>query len=238
MSKSFASLGLLVLAGLLASSATSSPLPAPLPKKDQFTTEFFLDDCTFSSIGNNRYFPLQPGAFLILEGLDHDELERVVITVLDDVKTINGIDCRVVEEVETVDGEIVEISRNFFAQCDETSDVFYFGEEVDIYEDGVIVSHDGAWEAFKDGAKPGIIMPGRILLGSRYHQEIAPGVAEDRAEHIEFPERIRTPAGTFDFCLKVEESTPLEPGHASLKVYAPGIGLVRDGSIKLVAYGS
>jgi hypothetical protein len=240
MSKSFVSFGLPALAGLaglLVSSATSSPLPAPRVKQEQFTKEFFLDDCTFSSIGSNRFFPLQPGAFLILEGFDHDELERVVITVLDDIKTIQGIDCRVVEEIETVDGELVEISRNFLAQCNETGDVFYFGEEVDIYEDGVIVGHDGAWEAFSNGAMPGILMPGRILHGSRYFQEIAPGVAEDRAEHVDFPERVRTPAGTFTGCLVIEESTPLEPGHVGTKAYAPGIGLVRDGDLKLVAFG-
>ena len=35
-----------------------------------------------------------------------------------------------------------------------------------------------------DGAKPGIVMPGSFLLGSRYYQEIAPDVAMDRAENI------------------------------------------------------
>jgi hypothetical protein len=237
MSKSLVALGLLAAAGLLAASATPSPAAAPLVKQEVFTSEFFLGDCTFSTIGDNRYFPLRPGAFLIIEGIDDDELERVVITTLDDVVNVGGIDCRVIEELETADGEVVEISRNFFAQCNETGDVFYFGETVDIYEDGVIVGHDGSWEAFKDGATPGIIMPGRILHGSRYYQEVAPGVAEDRAEVVEFPERVRTPAGSFTGCVKMEESTPLEPGHFSYKTYAPGVGLVRDGKLKLVAYG-
>jgi len=39
-----------------------------------------------------------------------------------------------VEEREEVDGELKEISRNFFAICREHGDVFYFGEEVDIRE--------------------------------------------------------------------------------------------------------
>ena len=52
-----------------------------------------------------------------------------------------------VEERETEDGELVEVSRNFFAICEETNSVFYFGEEVDDDEDGEIVGHEGAWLA-------------------------------------------------------------------------------------------
>ena len=32
-------------------------------------------------------------------------------------------------------------------------------------------------------------------------------------------------------------STPLEPGEKEYKCYAPGVGLVQDGSLKLVKYG-
>lgn len=237
MSKHSIPFCLLAGAAALAPFVARSPAaPAPVKQK-VFTSEFFLADCTFSTTGDNRFFPLQPGAFLILEGVDHDELERVEITVLDEVIDIGGIDCRVVEEYETVDGEVAEISRNYFAVCNETGDVFYFGEWVDNYEDGVIVDHDGSWEAFTDGAMPGIIMPGRILHGARYYQEVAPGVAEDRAEIYEYPEKVRTPAGDFHGCLKTEESTPLEPGNVSYKTYAPGVGLIRDGKLKLIAYG-
>jgi hypothetical protein len=46
-----------------------------------------------------------------------------------------------------------------------------------------------------------------------------------------------TPAGTFRKCLKIEESTPLEPGKMEYKYYASRVGLVRDGELKLSAYG-
>jgi hypothetical protein len=35
----------------------------------------------------------------------------------------------------------------------------------------------------------------------------------------------------------VEETTPLEPGVKEYKYYAAGVGLVQDGSLKLVKYG-
>jgi hypothetical protein len=114
--------------------------------------------------------------------------------------------------------------------------VVYFGEDVDIYaKDGVtIISHEGAWRAGVDGARAGMVMPGTFLLGSRYFQEIAPGVAMDRACHAKMNLTIITSAGTFSGCVKVQETSPLEPGAVSIKVYCPGIGLVKDSSARLV----
>jgi hypothetical protein len=143
---------------------------------------------------------------------------------------------RVIEERELVDGELAEVSRNFFARCRETNDVFYFGEDVDIYEDGEIVSHEGAWRAGEDDAQPGIIMPGTFLLGSRYFQEIAPDVALDRADHTEMDVEIEVPAGTFERCVQVIETTPLEPDDESEKIYCPGVGLVFDDDAELVEH--
>ena len=77
-------------------------------------------------------------------------------------------------ERETADGELVEISRNYFAICRPSNSVFYFGEDVNIYENGEVVSHEGAWLAGVNGAREGMIMPGTVLIGARYFQEIAP----------------------------------------------------------------
>ena len=203
----------------------------------EFTTEFFTDDCTFATTGRNPYWiPLVPGYELVFEGEEDSEVIDLVITVLDETMVVDGVETRVIQEHESADGEVVEISRNFFAFCTETGSVFYFGEEVDIYEDGEIVSHDGAWLAGVDGAEAGIVMPGTVLLGSRYYQEIAPGVAHDRAEHIAMDLTVETEAGTFEDCLEVWETTPLVPGELSLKIYAPGIGLVVDDVVELVEY--
>jgi hypothetical protein len=70
----------------------------------------------------------------------------------------------------------------------------------------------------------------------KYYQEIAPGVAEDRAEVLSLSETADTPAGRFDHVLKTEESTPLEPGVKEFKLYAPGIGLLQDKELKLARY--
>jgi hypothetical protein len=208
----------------------------------EFTADFRPEDCTFETVGENAYFILRPGYQLVLEGEVDGEMVRVEITVLDETQDIvlqemGEVETRIVEEREYGDGEILEISRNFFAICNETSDVYYFGEEVDIYEDGEVVSHEGAWRAGEDGAKAGLMMPRTFLFGSRYFQEQVPGVAMDRAENVEMGLSVTTKAGTFSDCVKVEETTPLDPDELGYKVYCPGVGVIQDGEIELVEYG-
>ncbi len=204
-------------------------------KKDDasWTTEFKVEKSELSATGRNPHFILEPGYQLVFEG----GKERLVITVLDETKTVDAVETRVVEERETKDGKLVEVSRNYFAISRRTKDVFYFGEDVDIYKNEKVVGHSGAWLAGVNGAKFGLMMPGEIRLRARYYQEIAPKAAMDRAEIVSLSETVKTPAGEFRNCLKVEETTPLEPGVREYKYYAAGVGLVQDGSLKLVKYG-
>ncbi len=212
----------------------------------EWTTDFDIERCSFSATGRqNPYFSLQPGDKLVLEGEEDGEEIEVEISVRSQTRQIlfqtpegetMSVTARVVREREWVDDEIVEISFNWYARCTQTNDIFYFGEAVDIYEDGEVVSHDGSWEAGVDGAEPGIIMPARFLLGSRYYQERAPEVALDRAKHAGMDIEFEAGGEVFEDCVAVDETTPLEPGHVSHKAYCPGVGLVMDGPIVLVEY--
>ncbi len=199
---------------------------------------FNLENCDFSSNGANSYFILEPGYQLILEGEEDGAKIQLKITVLNEMKIVNGTEASVVEEIETEDGEIVEISRNWFVVCRPSNDIFYLGEEVDIYEDGKIVDHEGAWEAGVNDARLGLIMPGKVEIGFKYYQEVAPGVAEDRAEIIGFDRTVETTAGQFEKVLETEETNALKPDEKESKFYAPGIGLVQEEILKLVKYGN
>jgi hypothetical protein len=108
---------------------------------------------------------------------------------------------------------------------------------VDIFNEDGTTSHEGSWRAGVDGATPGIMMPGTFLLGSRCFQEQALDVAMDQAEHVEMGLEMNTPAGSFDECVRVLETTPLERGESE-KVYCPGVGLVVDDVVQLVEAGS
>ena len=199
---------------------------------ESYTYDFEIAKDEFVSRGRNPYFILEPGFQIVLA----DDDERLVITVLDETATIDGVETRIVEERESKNNELVEVSRNYFAMSNRTNSVFYFGEEVDIYKNGKIVKHEGEWLSGENGAKYGLMMPGQALIGSKFYQEYAPESTMDRAEIIDLDEDANTPAGSFEDCLKIKETNLLEPGVTEYKLYAPGIGIIQDESLKLVRW--
>ena len=218
---------------LAAASAGAQPRGAPAPASGGWQQEFNLSACNLLTKGRNEYFVLEPGFRLEFQ----DGGDKLHITVLNETKMVAGVETRVVEEREWKDGELTEVSRNYFAICEQTKDVFYFGEDVDNYKKGKVDNHNGTWLAGQSGNRPGLIMPGNPKPGMRYYQEIAPGVAMDRAEVISVNETCKTPAGTFKRCLKVKETSAIELLASEYKYHAPGIGLVRDEDLRLVKYG-
>ncbi|HKY59645.1 MAG TPA: hypothetical protein VJP59_01420 [Gemmatimonadota bacterium] len=184
----------------------------------------------FSLSSTNPYFPMEVGSEWVLEGGD----ERVVVTVLDETETVAGVTTRVVEEREFEDGELKEVSRNFFAQASDGT-VCYFGEDVDNYKDGVVVSHESEWRADNPGSRPGIIMPGDPRPGLKFVMEVAPGAAGDEGEIVEVGETITVPAGTFTGAIRLEEFDPQDDERED-KVYAKGVGILIDEDLELVSH--
>jgi hypothetical protein len=204
-----------------------------------FTDKFFLEDCTFSSTGSNRFFILEPNYQSVLTGEENKEDVELIVNVTDQTQEIDGVETRVVEEIESHDGELAEISRNYFAMCEQTNSLFYFGEDTQFYENGQPVPGGEAesWHAGVNDAKPGVFMPGIVLLGARYQEETAPDVAMDRGEIVSLSESVDTPAQTFEDVLRIKETTPLEPGDVEYKYFAAGVGIIQDGTLKLESAG-
>ncbi len=235
--------------GLALTLAAALALPQAALGADEFTTDFRIEDCTWSAWGReNPYMSLRPGRQQVLEGEEDGTEIRAEVTMLHQLETIHfttakgkplTVVTRVMEEREFEDGEIVEVSRNWVARCVQTSNIFYFGEEVDNYEDGVLVDHEGAWRAGVDGAQPGLLMPGSFLLGARYFQEQAPDDAEDRGENARMGFAVSVPAGIFTECVQIDETNPLSsnPNAVDVKVFCPGVGIVKDESLELVSFG-
>ena len=227
-----------VLAGFagrqLASAGTGPTTTGP---EVGFTDRFLIESCTFSTTGSNPFFVLQPNYRLTLRGEEDGTVVEHIATVLNETRMVDGVETRIVEERGIEGGQVVEVARNYFAMCTQTNSVFYFGEDVDMYAGGVLVSHNGSWLAGVGGARPGLFMPGVVTLGSRYFHELAPDVAMDRAEVLSLTERVSTPAGDYAGVLMTKETTPLEPSLVEYKYYATGIGLIQDGAPLLVEYG-
>lgn len=219
--------------GIAAILAVCTTYAQGMGKNSSWKEEFGIAKCNLLTTGRNPYFILEPGFQLVLEGGD----TKLQITVLDQTKTVDGIVTRVVEEREWKDGKLYEVALNYFAICEQTKDVFYFGEDVDFYENGKVVKHDGSWLAGTNGNRAGLMMPGAPKVKMKYYQEIAPGVAMDRAEIVSLEESCKTPAGTFTGCMKVKEGSAIELFAKEYKYFAPGIGLVRDEDVRLIRHG-
>jgi hypothetical protein len=189
---------------------------------------FEVSKAVLAPTGNNSHLPIQPGRVLKLAHAN----DRLTVSILSGTKTVDGVATGVLEEREEKNGQLIEVSRNYFATDPNTGDVYYFGEDVDNYKDGKIINHESAWLAGEKGAKFGLMMPGKPKRGQKFYQEIAPKVALDRVEIVSVDETVKTPAGTFEHCVHLRETTPLEPD-VSHKYYAPGIGMIKDDEFEL-----
>jgi len=222
----------IVLSACGAGFAGAAPSPAKASPQPGWQADFNLEGRKLSDVGEANYFVLKPGFQLVLKSAS----TILQVTVLNETRVFRGTTTRVVEEREAVNGQLAEIARNYYAIDPDTGDAFYFGEDVNYYKDGNVSGHAGAWLAYENGNKPGMIMPGMPKVGLKYYQELAPGVAMDRAEITSVTDTYKTPAGEFSNIVVTRESSQIEPA-IERKTYAPGIGLVQDGEMKLVSYG-
>lgn len=213
-------------------SGCAAPPPVNSSTAAGWQTEFNLAGRRLLPTGESRYFILKPGFQITLASGN----AKLVIAVLDETRVFNGITTRVVEEREEKNGALYEVARNYYAIDEASGDAFYFGEEVDFYKDGKVTGHAGAWLAYQNGNKPGLIMPGTPKVGMKYYQELAPGVAMDRAEVLDNAGTFSTPAGALKDTLTTRESSAIDPA-VEQKTYAPGIGLIQDQAMKLTSFG-
>lgn len=186
---------------------------------------FPFDPSNFVAVVDNPYFPLTPGTRYRYTAETAEGVETIEVEVTRDTKTILGVTTTVVRDRVFLEGSLIEDTFDWYAQ-DKQGNVWYMGEDSKEYENGVVVSSAGSWEAGKGGAMAGINMLANPKIGDQYHQEFAPGVAEDQAKVLGLNELVAVPVATYPGCVLTAEWTPFEPGKRGFKYYARGIGLV------------
>lgn len=182
---------------------------------------------------DNKWFPLIPGSQFILDGesdlgsglLPH----RVVFTVTDVTKVINGVRNLVVWDRDFHDGELVEEEIAFFAQ-DDFRNVWTFGEYPEEYEEGQFIGAPATSLAGVADAEAGIHMRAKPRAGT-------PPYIQGLALEIDFFNEARVLATNQQTCIPrrcyeklvvIDEYSPLEPekGHV-YKYYARRVGNIR-----------
>jgi hypothetical protein len=213
---------------------SSGGVMAQTSKADEGTFEAF-DQNNFDNSANvdNKWFPLQPGTQLVYKGFTQEDEKRVparvVQTVTDLTKLVNGVPAVVVWDVDYKDGKVAESEIVFFAQ-DRDGNVWLLGELVEIYEDGDFKG-GSAWIAGMDGSVRNHD-EGRPAAGTpSYSQGYAPPPFNwtDRAT-VKAGQKVCVPAGCYKDVLVIAESSKNEgPDAQQLKYYAPGVGYIRVG---------
>jgi hypothetical protein len=201
---------------LVGAAATASAAPAP---------------GRFSTTIDNPYLPIRPGTRMVYRTTDGDEHGREVVRVTHRTRVVDGVTVRVVRDRAYVGGDLVEDTRDFYAQ-DRRGNVWYFGENTKTLEHGTVTSTKGSWLAGVNRAMPGIVMEADPQVGDRYAQENAPGVAEDRAKVLSLDAHATVPYGSFDGLLKTKDFSPLEPSVVEHKKYLRGVGSILEKEVK------
>ena len=188
-----------------------------------------IDPGDFTTPVANPYFPLTAGKVLIYRGSEDGAHYREVVTITHDTKMILGVKTTVIRDVlRRADGSLAEKTHDWYAD-DNAGNVWYFGEQTATYDrHGNVKSREGSWQAGVDGAVAGTIMPAHPRPTDAYRQEYLAGHAEDQAWIVRRGYRARVPFGTVKHVVKTFEWSRLEPDVISMKLYAPGLGIVKE----------
>jgi hypothetical protein len=149
---------------------------------------------------------------------------RTEVTLLPDIRTIewNGKQVKTItsQYLAYLDGRIQEYALDWYAQADNGS-VWYFGEDVSDYENGVVVSTEGTWLAGRDGPAA-MIMPAHPKVGNVYRVENIPGVVFEEVTVTAANRSLAGPNGPVKGALVVSQ-LHMDATHAD-KTFAPGYG--------------
>lgn len=183
-----------------------------------------INPADFSTQINNKYFALPVGKKLIYETVQQGKVtETIEIEILRETKMVEGVETVVYLDKEYKNGQLVEETRDYLAQH-KNGDVWYFGEDVNNFWNGILVNHSGSFLHGKDGAKAGIWMKAEQRIGNSYKQEFYAGHAEDIRDTVAVGETVSTKSGTYTDCVKVYDWTPLEKNAREHKYHCPQVG--------------
>jgi hypothetical protein len=135
------------------------------------------------------------------------------------------VEALAVEDREYEDGELKEVTLDYFAQADDGV-VYYLGEDVDEFRHGKVVGHSGGWLLGRDTRQPGVLMPAQPKIGDKFRSEDVPGITREDDEVVSVSETVTVSTGTYQNCVKIKESP--SDGKTEYKLYAPGVGCVKE----------
>ena len=172
----------------------------------------------------NPYFPVSSQASVLMLGHVDGKPFRTEVTLLPDTRVIDWagqrVEVLVSQYVAFLDGQIQEVAYDLYAQ-DDDGNVWYFGEDVFDFADGVIIETEGTWQAGRDGPAA-MIMPAHPKVGDVYRTENVPGLVFEEVTVQATDARLDGPLGPISGGLVAQELHM--DGATEGKTFAPGYG--------------
>ena len=185
-----------------------------------------LDPANFVRSITNPYFPLPVGRTLVYRGIKDGVTQTDVVHVTSQTRVLEGITAVAVSDVATHNGKLLEKTTDWYAQ-DKQGNVWYLGEKTAAYSGGH-VDRSGSWLAAVHDGEPGIVMKAHPKVPDAYRQEFLRGQAEDTAWIVNRGGSFKLPFTVVHNVVTSYEFTVLEPNVLEKKIYAPGLGIVRE----------
>ncbi len=182
-----------------------------------------INPADFTTKITNRYFTLPVGKKMTYRAETEDGVERIELEMEAATKMILGVETLVYRDRVYLGQELVEDTKDYLAQ-DKEGNVWYFGEDVNNYENGKLKDHAGSWVAGVNGAKPGIWIKALHDVGDSYKQEYYAGEAEDMRNVVAVNQTVSIASATYNGCVKMYDWTPLDPKSREHKYYCPEVG--------------
>ena len=228
-----------ILVAVLLVFANSVAASGDEPKAPPCKTAAQFDPANFPNPPkiDNQWNPLAPGMQFVMAGeADRGEgllPHRVISTVTDMTKMINGVRVVVIVEKDINEGDLQEAELAFQAQ-DNAGNLWNLGEYPEEYDDGKFDGAPDTWISGLEKAEAGNLMLADPQLGTpEYLQGWSPDIDFlDCAKVSKMEQKTCVPVGCYENVMIIDERSPLEPesGH-QLKYYASGVGTVRVGFI-------
>ena len=178
----------------------------------------------------NPWLPISKVKTSVFEGTDDGDQVRNVKKLLSRTESFmvgdQEVQAAVVKDSSYLNGELHEVADDFYAQADDGT-VYYLGEDVNYYEKGKVVGHEGAFRYGDETQVLGVAMPADPQPGDTFSIEDVPGVGTEQNTVAELSDQVKVGGQTYKNVLVIDGH--VEPDNEDeTKSYARGTGTIRE----------
>jgi hypothetical protein len=183
------------------------------------------DPADFSGRATNPWFPLAAGTRWTYRQDTVTSTATVTAEVLSSTREIAGVATTPVRWWVRERGvRHVAVTRWYAVDTD--GNVWWFGQEVGAHGSSPDVLARRSFQAGRDGAEAGLLVPAHPRVGDGFRNAAQPRVVQRRSTVLGLEATVATPTRTFHDALVTRDLSSLEPIHSVQTYFVRGVGMV------------